>query len=529
MGDVYKFPRDREAALRIDFCDPGPDTELDAPARGRVPPHNLDAEAAVLAGILSAPDLDVLSLRHGSDETLVAGFQRARDAIQRALDMLRPEHFYSEAHGRIYQGCQQLKIQHTPVDAVSVGRWIEEHGMTAKVGGDGYLKRLAYATPTAGHADAHAKIVLECWERRQLIKTCQRVMVEPYGDVGPWDAYKAKARAELGRLTAPRPTLAGAPIGVASDEAHANVNAAQSGAVPGVPWCFDTLDHFGLLGQGKQHVLAARPGMGKTALAFQVAARIADLPIGDGFGEAVYWCSWEMSRSDLLEREACSLAEVSYKSMQRRMVGPMGQERVAGQLGRLRSLPIWIDDERCSPAELAARVRVVKLMFEAGAARMAPRRGEPSGRLYEKCRMRVVVVDQLSEVHAPADVNPRADQRIIVGATAKAIQREIAKALNVATLLLCQIGRPKPGMKVERPTLSELRESGQIEEGADEVHAIHRRQYYERNCAVEWRNVAEVIPLKGRYGHEDEALMGFYAGRFSDALPAAARGEPDYG
>lgn len=522
MGDLVKFPRDREAALRIERVDPGPVETLTAQVAGRVPPHDLAAEAAVLSALLGAPLQARMTLFRPTQE-IAAIAQGIANAQEIVLAVIKPEHFYSEANARIFQACEQLALSRVPIDVVSVATWLVGNDWIAKVGGKAYLDQVAYETPTVGHVEAHIAIVIDCYERRKVIATCQAVMVAEYGNAEPWGPRKAQIRATFGTLTAARLKVVGAPIGVAAAEAHASVNAAQLGASPGVPWGFDTLDHLGLLAQGNQHVLAARPGMGKTALAFQVCVRIADAPSEHGVFEAVYFCSWEMPRDKLLEREAASLAGVSFKLLQRRRVDADGLHRVARQFARLAKLPIWIDDEPCTPAELGPRVAAIKALFERGAARAS------DGSLHPRCRMRVVAIDQLSEVKVPEATNTRADSRVIVGATAKAVKDCVAKRLNVATLLLCQIGRPKPGVKVEAPTLSELRESGQIEEGADEVHAIHRPQYYERGCAVEWRNVARIIPLKGRYGCEDEARMGFYAGRFSDELPAAALGVPDYG
>lgn len=525
MGDVVRFPRDRHADLRIDACDPGPDTGLNAASAGKLPPQALAAERAVLHEIVD--QARTRALMHANPGH-AAGLQGDLDAIDRVFEVLRPEHFHDPSNGRVYQACQQLRQAGTPIDLVTVRHWLEERDMLARIGGEAYLTHLAQPAHATVNIETHARIVLEKWERRQFIASLQRMSAEAYDEIDDWSAYKATARVELGKLTAPRPTFAGAAIGAAADAARASIDASQRGGEPGVPWGFDTLDDFGLLAMGKQHVIAARPGMGKTALMFQVGARIARLESG-GIGEAVYICSWEMSAADLLEREACSLAGVSYKALQRRRVVDHQVEKVGRQIGWLRDLPIWIDDQRCPPAELAARVATVKAAFERGAARAAPDRDGTPGPLYPRCRMRVVMIDQLSEVPAPLDVPQRWQKRDIVGATAKAIRRDVAQRLRVATVLLCQLARPQVGAKIEEPTLHELRESGQIEESADEVYAIHRRQYYEgKKCPAVDVNVAKILPLKGRFGIADEARMGFYGGQFSDELPPAALGDPHY-
>ena len=139
-----------------------PPTLVDPPpVAGRVPPHDLDAEAAVLSAIL----LD-------------------RDALDRVLEILKPEHFYSEANARIFQAAQALAVAMTPIDMVSVASWLRDREWLQKMGGTAYLAQLADATPAVGHVGAHAKVVHEKWRLRQLISTCQRVSAEGYGDVG---------------------------------------------------------------------------------------------------------------------------------------------------------------------------------------------------------------------------------------------------------------------------------------------------------------------------------------------------------
>src|SRR5262245_47471091 len=128
---------------------------------GRVPPHDLDAEAAVLSAILLA-----------------------REALDRVLEILKPEHFYSDANGRIFDAMTQLAIAGTPIDIVSVASYLRDRERLAQVGGASYLAQLADATPAVAHVGAHAQVVHEKWRLRALIATCQRVAAEGYGDVG---------------------------------------------------------------------------------------------------------------------------------------------------------------------------------------------------------------------------------------------------------------------------------------------------------------------------------------------------------
>src|SRR4051812_11332627 len=139
-----------------------PPTRLDAPiVNGRVPPHDLDAEAAVLSAILLS-----------------------REALDRVLEILKPEHFYSDANGRIYEASQALALAGTPIDIVSVASFLKDRERLAQVGGPGYIAPLAGPPPAVAHVGAHAQVVYEKWRLRALIATCQRVAAEGYGDVG---------------------------------------------------------------------------------------------------------------------------------------------------------------------------------------------------------------------------------------------------------------------------------------------------------------------------------------------------------
>lgn len=475
------------------------------------PPHDLEAERAVLSAlILSRAALDVV------------------------LEVLSPEHFYDPANGRVYQAAQALAITSTPVDAVTLRSWLAERDWLAKVGGTEYLGLLCDASPDIAHVASHAETVLKKWEDRQLLAALQRHAAEarrPEEAEGGRDAFRARARASLGAATAPRVQLVGMPMGAVVAQARAELEASWREKVPtGIAWPFRSLDDFGLLQQGTQEIITGRPGMGKTGFTFQLSRRIVEAERLQGVGEAVYWCSWEMKPHALVMREAANAVGLKFFDVQRGRVSAERWDRFGRMFDRLAALPIWWDDKPCEPDELAARVRRVKGLFETGKARREAGVGEVAGPLFAKCRMRLVAIDQLSKMPPPSWVSPRADTRERVGVTAEQVREKIAVKLNVCTLLLAQLARPKDPRKVELPALSDLRESGRLEEAADGVTAIHRRQYYERGskCSDEWRNVAEVLKLKGRYGESDDVRLGFYRGKFSDRLPPAALGEPHY-
>lgn len=512
MGEVVRFQeRSRRRADSVPpeaYRDDDEQRERTAP-----PPHDLEAEAAVI----SAAMLD--GSPHADGSTCAA---------DRALELLRCEHFYYDPHARIWQGIDELRRASTPVDVITVRGWLDAKGWLTAVGGVVYLATLADATPAIGNVAAHADAVLSAWEDRQLLAAAQVTAAQarrPHEQEGGRDAWRARVREQLGAATRPRAAIVGAPSDDVVRRVRERADLAAREQVPaGVTWGFDALSDFGLVHQGRQEVITGRPGMGKTGFTFQLTRRIAEAPPLHDVGEAIYWWSGEMDPVDLITREAAASARVHYRLVAAGQMNAEQWERYGRALSAIGSLPIWWDHEPATPAQLAERVRRVKALFESGKAV----RG--NGKLYPRCRLRVVAIDQLSELLPPEDLSPRADERVKYGAIAKACRQQIAVRLNVATLLLAQLKRPDvPPSKVEPPALHDLSESGKIEQSADGVLALHRRQYYLRQrCPAEWKNVAEVLRLKGRYGEADDARLGFFAGRFSDWLPAAARGQPHF-
>ena len=512
MGDVVRFQdarRRREEAPLVD-----PEAERWGP-----PPHDLEAEAATLSACM----LDGNTRADGTPSALDVVLEEVPD----------PAKFYSIANGRIFEAILELRKTSTPIDTIAIATWLRDRQMLEKVGGMVYLSELCDASPAVGNARAHAETVFRKWEDRQLLETLQRHAAEarrPEEAEGGREAFRARARASLGAATAPRVQLVGAPMGAIVQQVRDQIDAAQREQVaPGIPLPFDALADFGLMQQGTQQIVTGRPGMGKTGFTFQVTRRVVEAELVQGVGEAVYWWCGEMDPAALVMREAANHCGIKFHHLQSGRLHPARWEAFSRVLQRFERLPIWWDHEPCTPEELAGRVRRVKALFETGKARREPGPGEVAGRLFPKCRLRLVAIDQLSKLKPPAGLSPRAEQRAIVGATADTTRSLIAKKLHVHTLLLAQLNRPKDPKNVDLPALTDLRESGMIEEGADEVIAIHRRQYYTRQrTSDEWKNVAEILKLKGRYGEADDVRLGFFSGRFSDDLPPAALGQSHY-
>jgi replicative DNA helicase len=505
MGDVVPFRR------------------ADPPnVAGRVPPHDLDAEAAVLSAIV----LD-------------------REALAKVLELLRPEHFYSEANARIYQVAQALTREQTPLDWITIRRRLGDLGWLDKVGGSQQLQTLIDATPAVQNVLAHAFIVLEKWEDRSLIAACHRRASEGYQIPGERTAWRAEVRAEMGRLTAPRTRLVGRPVGAAVDEAREHVRASSERRLVGVryPW-IGVENLVGLMVAGRQTVLAGLSEHGKTTAAMQIAEHVACTPLDAlGIGESVYVHSAEMKRGPLLLRMACCFAGYDVLAIEGGTAHPDAYAAVHVQLDRLESLPIIVDDEPASASEIAKRVLEHRAMFAAGTARTEQRQcpecggptcarcggsGQLGGVLLGKRRLRLVIGDSAQELAAHEDGR---DERARIETCAKGWAR-LAERCEVATVLLSLLRGPsEQEAKASKgfppwPTWGRLFGAPTALKGsADTVLAVHRPELeIEGKIPAKWRGTAAICRLKSRYGGEGRRVyLGFDRGYFTDDVNTEMR------
>jgi len=460
-----------------------PERVAPPPVAGRPPPHDLDAEAAVL----SAAMLD-------------------RDALGVALETLRPEHFYSDANARIFQACQALAGRSDPVDIVSVASWLRDRDWLPKVGGSPYLGQLADATPNTGHVAAHAKVVLGKWQRRQVIATAQRVAAEGYGDVGS-DAEYAKGAAEafdsLAHEGAQKKQLT--PLTVPLQKAFTRITAAaaRGDRILGIPTGYDRLDgKIAGLNDGDLIIVAARPGMGKTSFVLNIATNVAsprEVTATDrsaqhepGFGVCVF--SLEMPEEQLATRMACSEGRVDLGRLRNGLLQSSDWSRLTEAGRYLATLPVWIDD---TPAitvqEIRSKVRRHQAFFDREATDTEPAR-----------RVGLVIVDYLQLMSGDADSREQEISGISRGL------KGLAKELKVPVIALSQLNRSVETRttKDKRPQLSDLRESGAIEQDADTIIFIYRDDYYNPETS-DLRGIAELIIAKQRNGPTGKVLVRF--------------------
>lgn len=469
---------------------------------GRVPPHDLDAEAAVLSAIMLH-----------------------RDALDRVLEILKAEHFYSEANSRIYEGAQELATAGTPIDIVSVASWLRDRERLAQVGGAAYLAQLADATPAVAHVAAHARVVYEKWRVRQLIATCQRVAAEGYGDVGVVQEFIDGAEQAVYQLARTPQGTSTQPIAQVLKAAFEQITAAaeRGDRITGISTGYEKLDaKTAGLHDGDLSIIAARPGMGKTSFVLNLAVNVASprtvsSPGPDqaghgverhepGFGAAVF--SLEMPREQLATRMVCCEGRVDLGRLRQGFLQPDDWRRLTEAASFLSTLPIWVDD---TPAitllELRAKVRRIQAEYD------RPPSDGHSGR-----RVGLVVIDYLQLMKGRDGVNSREQEISEISRGLK----QLAKELKVAVIALSQLNRAVETRttKDKRPQLSDLRESGAIEQDADNIMFIYRDEYYNPET-TNHKGIAEIIVAKQRNGPTGKVLTRFTASctRFDNLAP----------
>ena len=450
---------------------------------GRVPPHDLDAEASVLSAIM----LDVR-------------------ALDRVFPILVPEQFYSDANKLIYTACVELKASGTPVDAQTVASWLRSCDKMALVGGAAYIVQIVDAPPSVANVEAHASIVAEKHRLRQFIGTCQATAANGYIDIGgSVDEFIGQHEQAVRHLLRSAPNrqqsqaLADIMQDVLADVSDACARNAKGLAPRGlIPTKFPKLD-VRLAGsgfmRGNMYVFGARPGMGKTALATSLITQIcqcvdiAQDPTFQHVEHAGFFWSGEMPRKQLVLRLWCADSGVPFT---RAVNGTLNQQEWNDFTtfgAEFAKLHLVIEDKPgITVAELEARVREARADWE--------RPADPSKGHRER-RMSVVVVDYLTLMRGTGKEKGR--EETVAGISRDL--KEMAKRLDVALIALVQLNRMVEArtVKDKRPQLSDIRESGQIEQDADLVAFIHRPEYY-HPTNEDLRGIAELIFAKQRNG-----------------------------
>lgn len=447
---------------------PRPSHPAPSPGRGgQQPPHDLGAEGIVLSDVLEHPEhLDKI------------GF-------------LQAEHFFANAHTQIYQAIQDLAAAGQEIDLVAVATQLRSQGQLERVGGAVYLQKLAYEQPACARIEQHALVVFERWRVRMVIAQSQVALATGFqspADVQGYIEQYENALASLAYLNRRRGLELAADV---LAEQLVIIQEAQSrhGTTSGVSSGFKDLDNLsGGFYDGDLTILGGRPGMGKTTLALALLRNVTkpapldseELPLASAL------FSLEMPRDQLVVRLACAHANVPFTAVRKNTLTREHIERLIEAHEHMKRVPLWIDDTPAlSIAELRARVRKLRRDVEQGTSKVPAK------------KIGLIVIDYLQLM---TGIRNRGDSREQEISSISQGLKNLAKQEAVPILALAQLNRgveAKSGRKDKRPQLSDLRESGAIEQDADNIWFVYREGYYDRAVNA---NETELILAKQRAG-----------------------------
>ncbi|MEO5811344.1 MAG: replicative DNA helicase [Rhodanobacter sp.] len=427
----------------------------------RVPPHSIDAEQSVLGGLMLAPD-----------------------ALDRVADRLAELDFYRRDHRLIWRAINELANKGMPCDAVTLGDWFETNGLAEMAGGAGYLIELANNTPSAANITAYAEIVREKSVMRQLIDAGTSITEDGYRPEGK-SVQEVLENAEQRVFHIAESGARGKKDSISMRDAVKDAFRLLSeryenrGQLTGITTGFTDLDN---LTSGLQPsdliIVAARPSMGKTAFALNIAETAA---LRNKKPVAVF--SMEMSSSQLAFRLISSVGRIHQQRLRNGDLEEEDWPRVSNAISILSEAKIFIDDTpSLSPVELRSRSR--RLHREHGG-------------------LGLIVVDYLQLMQVPGSKENRATEISEISRSLKGL----AKELNVPVVALSQLNRSLEQRADKRPMMSDLRESGAIEQDADVIMFIYRDEYYNKD--TQDKGIAEIIIGKQRNGPTDTCKLTF--------------------
>lgn len=439
----------------------------------RLPPQNLDAEQSVLGSML----LD-------------------RDAVTRAIEILTPEDFYREQHRAVYQAICRLFDRGEAVDMVTATEELKKSGQLEQVGGVSYIASMANMVPTAAHVERYAKIVAEKSILRRLASTSTEIVHKVYEGREAADDLLDEAEQSIFAIAQGIRRKSYSVLKDVLVRAFERIEYlfANKGRAIGIPTGFSKLDEL-LCGfqPAELIVLAARPSMGKTTLALNFAAHAAvehRIPVG------VF--SLEMSSEQVAQRILCAEARVDSYRLRTGYLRDHDWPELSRALGKLSEAPIFIDDTpNMSLMEMRARARRMRAEHKIG----------------------MLIIDYLQLMHARGRAESRQQEISEITRALKGLARE----LDIPVLALSQLSRAVEQRESRRPQLSDLRESGAIEQDADVVAFIYIRpdQEPERN------NHVEVIIAKQRNGPIGTCELIFMKEYARFVEPAVEHAPPD--
>ncbi|MFC2760777.1 replicative DNA helicase [Hallella multisaccharivorax] len=453
MPEQSKKPR-RKASVPID------------PTYGHLQPQALDIEKVVLGALM----ID-------------------KDAFSIVSETLRPDTFYEPRHQKIYAAIQKLNIDENPVDILTVTNELEKEGTLDDVGGPTYIVDLASHVASAANVEYHSKILQQKYMARQLISFASKVETAAFDPMVDTDELMQEAEGSLFEISQKNMRQDYTQIDPVVRQAVDIIQKASSNStgLTGIPSGFTKLDDMTSGWQKSDLVIiAGRPAMGKTSFALSIAKNIAV-----DYCEPVAFFSLEMNNVQLVDRLISNVCEIEGKKIMNGQLARDEWERLDKRLSKLTGAPLFIDDTPgMSIFELRTKAR--RLVREKG--------------------VKLIMIDYLQLMNANgARFGNRQEEVSTISRSLKGL----AKELDIPVIALSQLNRTvenREGLEGKRPQLSDLRESGAIEQDADMVLFVHRPEYYhlyEDEKGNDLRGKAQIIIAKHRKGATGDVLLSF--------------------
>ena len=432
----------------------------------KMPPQNVAMEQSVLSGLLIDPS-----------------------AMDRVVSILQPSDFYSKKHQTIYASMLRLTEENSPVDLLTVAERLQQTGTLDDAGGAAYIADLADLMPTASHVEFHAGIVREKSVLRSLIQTSTNIVSDSYGGLEGAEAILNKAEQAILSIRQATNRNDVVVLSQLVKESFNRLEALQNGEVlGGTATGFQDLDRLtNGLHPSELIVLASRPGMGKTAFGLNIAQHVAIR-----LKQPVVFFSLEMSAEQLSDRILCAESRVDAKKFRTGRLAREDWPLLAKAAASLSEAPIFIDD---TPSQnvLDMRSKARRLLTQEG-------------------KLGLVVVDYLQLMGTVT----KAERRDLEVAEMTFHLKALSKELDVPVLALSQLNRSVERRNPPHPQLSDLRESGSIEQDADVVMFLYRDDYYDEDS--DEKGMADLFVAKhrnGPTGHIRLCFQGQY-NRFAD-------------
>ncbi len=423
------------------------------------------------------------------EEAVLGAVMLEKDAIIVVSEILKPESFYKEIHGEIYRAAIELSLDHQPIDILTVTDRLKKRNSLEQIGGAAYLSGLTLRVASSAHIEYHARIIQQKYIQRELIRVASEIQQKSYDEAMDVEDLLNESEMALFEITQSNIKKETQSIDVLLREAIGRIEklSREENAFSGIPSGYTRLDRVTSGWQASDLIiLAARPSMGKTAFALSMTRRMA---IDHQKHVAIF--SLEMSAMQLVNRFIVSETELMADKIRTGRLEPYEWEQLEHRIKRLQQASIYIDDTpSISVFELRAKCR----------------------RLKQKGELDIVIIDYLQLMTCTSDTRGNREQEVsIISRSLKAIARE----LEVPVIALSQLNRgveTRSGLASKRPQLSDLRESGAIEQDADLVLFIHRPEKYgfsEDEDGNSLIGIAELIIAKHRNGALDDIRLRF--------------------